>query len=241
MDVGVEASKRFATNVAGTLAGFLGTLYFTRELGFDGVGTYAIFVSLQMVAAALATFGLFVVLTKRVSEGRNQAAYLTTGALLLGVGVAVVAAVAVAFRGVVNDLAGVDVALLVPLGVLTWGLFRLSGAFLEGQERVALAGALANGRHAVVVQVVVEGLGAAHGALRLGVVLVVAASTYFALLLAFSERIRVDAVAVARDLLADSRQPRPDDDDGSSDRGAATEPDVGNQHTLDWLLPASFS
>lgn len=166
MAIGVETSKRFATNVAGTVAGFLGTLYFTRALGFDGVGTYAIFVSLQMVAGALSTFGIYVVLTKRVSEGRNQAAYFTTGALLLGVGVAAVAVVSLVARGVINDLVGVDVALLVPLGVLTWGLFRLSGAFLEGKERVALAGALSNGRHAVVVPIqaalVLEGFGV-HG------------------------------------------------------------------------------
>lgn len=163
MRVGVETSKRFVTNVLGTLAGFLGTLYFTRELGFDGVGTYAIFVSLQMVAGSLATFGIYAVLTKRVSEGRDQAAYFTTGAVILGVGTAAVAAVSFAAREFINGLVGVDVALLVPLGVLTWGLFRLSGAFLEGEERVALAGALDNGRHAIVVPIqavlVLEGFG----------------------------------------------------------------------------------
>ena len=166
MAVGVETSKRFVTNVLGTVAGFLGTLYFTRELGFAGVGTYAVFVSLQMVAGSLATFGVFAVLTKRVSEGRDQAAYFTTGALLVGVGTAAVAAVAVALRDTINAVVGVDVALLVPAGVLSWGLFRLSGAFLEGKQRVALAGALDSGRHAVVVPIqaalVLEGYGV-HG------------------------------------------------------------------------------
>jgi O-antigen/teichoic acid export membrane protein len=163
MDVGVETSKRFGTNVLGTAAGFLGTLYFTRELGFDGVGTYAVFVSLQMVAGSLATFGIYAVLTKRVSEGRNQAAYFTTGAVILAVGAAVVAVVSVAARDVIDALVGVDVALLLPLAVLSWGAFRLSGAFLEGKERVALAGALDNGRHAIVVPIqaalVLDGFG----------------------------------------------------------------------------------
>ncbi|MFC6952740.1 oligosaccharide flippase family protein [Halorubellus litoreus] len=166
MAVGVETSKRFLTNVLGTVAGFLGTLYFTRELGFAGVGTYAVFVSLQMVAGSLATFGVFAVLTKRVSEGRDQAAYFTTGALLVGAGTAAVAAVTVALRGPINAVVGVDVALLVPAGVLSWGLFRLSGAFLEGKQRVALAGALDSGRHAVVVPIqvalVLDGYGV-HG------------------------------------------------------------------------------
>lgn len=166
MAVGVETSKRFVTNVLGTVAGFLGTLYFTRELGFAGVGTYAVFVSLQMVAGSLATFGVFAVLTKRVSEGRDQAAYFTTGALLVGVGTAAVAVVAVALRDTINAIVGVDVALLVPAGVLSWGLFRLSGAFLEGKQRVALAGALDSGRHAIVVPIqvalVLDGYGV-HG------------------------------------------------------------------------------
>jgi O-antigen/teichoic acid export membrane protein len=163
MKVGAEISKRFVTNVLGTLAGFLGTLYFTRELGFAGIGTYAIFVSIQMIAANLSSFGLYTVLTKRVSEGTDQAKYFTTGAFMLLSGVAVVAALSVVLRGFINDVVGVDVALLVPLGVLSWGSFRLSGAYLEGKQRVALAGAIENGRYAIVVPIqavlVLEGYG----------------------------------------------------------------------------------
>jgi O-antigen/teichoic acid export membrane protein len=153
MNVGAEVSKRFVTNVLGTLAGFLGTLYFTRELGFAGIGTYAIFVSLQMIAGNLSSFGLYTVLTKRVSEGTDQAKYFTTGALMLLSGVVVVTAFSIAFRGFVNGVVGVDVALFVPLGVLSWGLFRLSGAYLEGEQQVALAGAIENGRYAIVVPI----------------------------------------------------------------------------------------
>jgi len=163
MKVGAEISKRFVTNVFGTLAGFLGTLYFTRELGFDGIGTYAIFVSIQMIAANLSSFGLYAVLTKRVSEGSDQAKYFTTALLLLLSGVGIVVVSTYALRGYINGVVGVDVALLVPLGVLTWGLFRLSGAYLEGKQRVALAGALDNGRHAIVVPLqvvlILEGYG----------------------------------------------------------------------------------
>ncbi|WP_323675777.1 oligosaccharide flippase family protein [Halorubellus sp. PRR65] len=163
MNIGAEVSKRFVTNVFGTLAGFLGTLYFTRELGFDGIGTYAIFVSIQMIAANLSSFGLFTVLTKRVSEGTDQAKYFTTGAIVLASGVSAVTVLSIALREFINDVVGVDVALLVPLGVLSWGLFRLSGAYIEGQQRVALAGAIDNGRYAIIVPIqaalVLEGYG----------------------------------------------------------------------------------
>ncbi|NHN41086.1 oligosaccharide flippase family protein [Halorubellus sp. JP-L1] len=153
MKVGAEVSKRFVTNVLGSLAGFLGTLVFTRLLGFDGIGTFAIFVSIQMIAANLSSFGLYTVLTKRVSEGDDQAAYFTTGALVLLGGVAAITVLLVPLRGFVDGVVGLDVALIVPLGVLTWGLFRLSTAYLEGQQRVALAGAIENGRHAIIVPI----------------------------------------------------------------------------------------
>jgi O-antigen/teichoic acid export membrane protein len=163
MKVGAEVSKRFATNVLGTLAGFLGTIFFTRELGFAGFGAYATYFSLQMIAANVFSFGLYPVLVKRVSEGEFEARQFTTGAVILFGGVAVVTVLSVALRGPINRLLGVDLALLIPLGVLTWGLFRLSGAFLEGKQRVALVGAIENGRYALIVPIqaalVVEGFG----------------------------------------------------------------------------------
>ncbi|WP_135805507.1 oligosaccharide flippase family protein [Halorussus marinus] len=163
MKIGAEVSKRFVTNVLGTVAGFLGTVFFTRELGFGGIGTYAAYFSLQMIAANVFSFGLYPVLVKRVSGGDTEAREFASGALVLLAGVAAVAALSVAFRGTINGLLGVDVALLVPLGVLTWGLFRLSGSFLEGKQRVALVGAIENGRYALIVPIqaalVVEGHG----------------------------------------------------------------------------------
>ncbi|USZ68043.1 oligosaccharide flippase family protein [Halorussus salilacus] len=153
MKVGAEISKRFVTNVLGTLAGFLGTVFFTRQLGFDGIGTYAIFFSLQMVAANVFSFGLYPVVVKRVSEGGKEARHFTSGAIILFAGVAVVAVLSAAFRAQINGLVGVEAALLVPLAVLTWGLFRLSGSFLEGKERVALVGAIENGRYALIVPI----------------------------------------------------------------------------------------
>jgi|GEM_PF-3401850 len=153
MKVGTEISKRFATNVFGTIAGFLGTVFFTRELGFDGIGVYAIFFSIQMVAANLVSFGLYPTLIKRVSEKKHEARQFTSAGLILLGGVAIVTVVSLAFQHQINKLVGVDAAPLVPLGVLSWGLFRLSGSFLEGKQRVALVGAIENGRYALIVPI----------------------------------------------------------------------------------------
>ncbi|UPW00314.1 oligosaccharide flippase family protein [Halorussus gelatinilyticus] len=153
MKVGAEVSKRFVTNVVGTLAAFLGTFFFTRELGFDGIGVYAIFLSLQMIAANVSSFGLYSVVVKRVSEGSDEARHFTSGVLILLAGVVAVAVVVVPLRGFINSILNVEAAFFVPLGVLSWGLFRLSGSFLEGKQRVALVGAIENGRYALIVPI----------------------------------------------------------------------------------------
>ncbi|MFC4438921.1 MULTISPECIES: lipopolysaccharide biosynthesis protein [Natrialbaceae] len=167
MKVGAETSKRFVTNVLGTVAGFLGTVIFTRELGFEGIGAYAIFFSLQMVAANLVSFGLYPTVVKRVSEKNREARQFTSGGLILLAGVVVVAVASMVFRDWINQLIGVDAAALVPLSVLSWGMFRLSGSFLEGKQRVALVGAIENGRYALIVPIQVALIGAGLGVVGL--------------------------------------------------------------------------
>lgn len=167
MKVGAEISKRFVTNVFGTIAGFLGTIIFTRELGFEGIGAYGIFFSIQMVAANLVSFGLYPTVVKRVSEKDREARQFTSGGLILLAGVALVAVVSVALRDPINQLVGVDAAVLVPLSVLSWGLFRLSGSFLEGKHRVALVGAIENGRYVLIVPIQAALIGVGFGVVGL--------------------------------------------------------------------------
>ncbi|MFC4356590.1 lipopolysaccharide biosynthesis protein [Halobium salinum] len=153
MKVGAEVSKRFVTNVGGTLAGFVGTAVIGYTLGEEGLGSYAIFLSLQMLLAAAVSFGLYNTVTKLVSAGGNRARHYTSGVLFVLGGTAVSAVVAVTLRGRIDRVIGVDGALLLPLGVLTYGLFRLTGAFLEGEGRVALAGLVENSRYLVIVAI----------------------------------------------------------------------------------------
>ncbi|MFC6726085.1 oligosaccharide flippase family protein, partial [Halobium palmae] len=153
MKVGAEVSKRFVANVGGTLAGFVGTAVIGHVLGEEGIGTYAIFLSLQMLVAAVVTFGLFSAVTKLVSEGEHQARHFVSGVLFVASGTLVAAVGVVFLRGRINDVLGTGGALLLPLGVLTWGLLRVTGAFLEGQGRVALAGFIENARYVLVVAV----------------------------------------------------------------------------------------
>ncbi|AFK19297.1 polysaccharide biosynthesis protein [Haloferax mediterranei ATCC 33500] len=151
MKVGAEVSKRFITNVLGTLAGFLGTIYFARVLGAEGIGVFAIFQSIQMLMGATFGFGIFVTVTKFVSGSDDEARHFTAALFIVALGGLLSAVVSVLFRAPINETLGVDAALLLPLGVVSWSLFRVTGAFLEGKGRVALSGMLENGRYVAIV------------------------------------------------------------------------------------------
>ncbi|MFC7047070.1 oligosaccharide flippase family protein [Halobacteriaceae archaeon GCM10025711] len=137
----------------GTVAGFLATLTFARLLGASGLGIYAIFVSVEMLAATAISFGVYETVTQGVSAGDREAEYYTSGLLVILVGTGVATAVVVALQAPINDLFTVDAALAVPFGVLSWGLFRVTAAFLEGTGRVALAGAVENTRFVIALPI----------------------------------------------------------------------------------------
>lgn len=153
MTVGAEVSKRFVVNVFGTVAGFAGTIYFARVLGADGIGVLAIFQGIQMLLATVVGFGMNATVTKYVSSTDDEARYFTTALILLAAGGALSAVLAFAARGFLNETIGVDAALLLPAGVVSWSLFRVTGAFLEGKGRVALAGLVENFRYVIIVGV----------------------------------------------------------------------------------------
>ncbi|WP_224336135.1 oligosaccharide flippase family protein [Haloprofundus halobius] len=201
MNVGAEVSKRFVANVLGTVAGFAGTVYFTQLLGTTGLGVYAIFTSFQMAAATMVTFGLFSAVTKRVSEGENQAKHFTSGALIVLVGTALSAVAFAAAAPLVNDILDAEAALLVPLGILSWSLMRLTGAFLEGKGQVALAGFLENGRYVVIVGIQTALLVAGQGvyALLWGLVL----GQFATFLVAYLGYARVIPALPSRELVGD--------------------------------------
>ncbi len=161
MKVGAEVSKRFVVNTLGTFVGFLGTTYFTRALGWNGIGAYSTFLGFQMVTATLVTFGLFNTVIKLVSEGENQARHFTSGFVVIAVGFVVASVGYFAARPYINSVLSVQAAMLVPLGVLSYSLFHLTSAYLQGEGKVALAGFIENSRYVpiVVIQVVLVGFG----------------------------------------------------------------------------------
>lgn len=201
MKIGAEVSKRFVTNILGTLAAFVGTIFFTRELGFDGIGVYGTFLSFQMIAANVSSFGLYPVVVKRVSEGEHEARHFASGAAILFGGVAALSVVFFLIREYVNAALHLDAAMLVPPAVLSWGLFRLSGSFLEGKQQVALVGAIENARYALIVPIQAALVVLGHGVY--GLIWGLIAGQFLTFLVSYVGFARVVPARPSRDLFGE--------------------------------------
>lgn len=137
---------QFSVSIIETVVGALATLYFARLLGAGVMGSY--FLALAVVNWVLMpSGGLGAAVLKRISEGKNQAAYFTAGLSLQTLyGLAVVAVVLLA-HDVVNDYVAFDGAALIGATAFGLGIARISINSIRAENRVELASLLEGGRN----------------------------------------------------------------------------------------------
>jgi len=139
LKLGRMAALHFLSQVALSVSGFVATFAIARVLGADGVGVYALGMSI-VVWLNVPLSGFQGALKKRVSEGVDQNAYFTAGIVLNVASVAIPALLVMLFRGQVNRYVGASVALLIALVQVTNGVFNTLRDTLHGEKRVAEAG-----------------------------------------------------------------------------------------------------
>lgn len=136
----------FIARVLAQALGFLGVVYFARELGAAGLGVFFTFQTVVSVLGLAVQIGVPGAVVKRVSQATDpgeRGAYLTGGLLITGTAFALVSAAVVAFRGPLSAYVGYPAAAalaVLVLGMKT-GTSVLMGT-LRGERRVtASAGA----------------------------------------------------------------------------------------------------
>ncbi|SFK70309.1 Membrane protein involved in the export of O-antigen and teichoic acid [Halogranum rubrum] len=135
----------YASRIVISLAGFLGTIYFARELGASGLGVYFTFETVVIVLAVFVRIGVDNAVIKRLSgaDGARQRGIYLGGALLLVVPpFLVLSAGVLLFAPQLNGLVELAVA---PLVVLTLALStgrELLIAVLRGERRIATSALL---------------------------------------------------------------------------------------------------
>jgi O-antigen/teichoic acid export membrane protein len=163
MRLGQTSIVLSASKFIGSGLGFLATVYFARELGQSVLGQYALVLALVTWLGIVGEVGLSKAISKRISEGEDQSAFVGAAIITLG-GLFALAAVGVLVAGpLIDQYVGADVAAFV---VILLGLNlvnTLTNAALQGRNLVHVYGALSAVERTVrtVAQVllVVVGLG----------------------------------------------------------------------------------
>ncbi len=150
MRIGQTSLVVFLSKLTSSALGFFGTVYFARELGAEVLGLYALVVALVAWLKLGGSMGVGTAVTKRVSEGDEQGAYVAAG-LLSTMAIGGVVSVLIlltgdpiaAYVGEFDAYVAVSVVWFV-LGLLAIKLFyKLVLAVLEGERKVHLVGLLA--------------------------------------------------------------------------------------------------
>ena len=83
MRIGQTSFVVFGSTLLSSVFGFVATVYFARVLGPEVYGIYAIIVAVTAWLKLFGDLGISNAVTKRISEGAEQGAYMAAGGLLL--------------------------------------------------------------------------------------------------------------------------------------------------------------
>jgi len=130
----------------GSVIGFFGTIYFTRTLGEEIYGFYAITLSLVSWLGIVKNVGFGQAVVKRMSEDKEPNAFLAAGTVIQGVLTAFLGLGVILFRNQVNSYIGQPVAGFVVL-ILILSIFgNLVSSALKGSHRVHVYAPLSTGK-----------------------------------------------------------------------------------------------
>jgi len=137
------------SKVATSIIGFFATIYFTRTLGEEIYGFYAITLALVSWLGIVKSIGFGKAIVKRMSEDKEPDAYLAAGAMIKAVLTTIVAVGVIVFRDQVNAYVGAQVSELVVLLLLVSIFSELVNSALKGSHRVYVYAPLSTAKKGV--------------------------------------------------------------------------------------------
>ncbi|MDQ2049464.1 oligosaccharide flippase family protein [Natronolimnohabitans sp. A-GB9] len=136
MRLGQTSVIYLVSKLVASLLGFLATIYFTRTLGEEIYGFYALTLALVSWLGIVKSVGFGQAIVKRMSEDEEPDAYLAAGATIKAVLTGLVAVGIVLFREQVNGYVGQPVAEFVVLLLVVSIFSELVNVALKGSHRV---------------------------------------------------------------------------------------------------------
>ncbi|GAB3411954.1 lipopolysaccharide biosynthesis protein [Haloparvum alkalitolerans] len=141
-DAGRESILLFGIQMAARVVGFLGLIYFTKEIPPSELGVYFLFFLVIQVSSMLGNMGLGQALVRRIGEGERQSELFTVTITVVTVVTLIATVTFYALREPLAGYIGADVPGLLALGTGTWLLADLLISTLQAEDRVLTGGLL---------------------------------------------------------------------------------------------------
>jgi len=150
MRLGQTSAIYFVSKVLASVLGFVATVYFTRTLGDEIYGFYAVTLALVSWLGIVKSVGFSNAVVKRMSEGKEPDAYLAAGTVIKTVLTAIVVIGVFVFQEQVNAYVGQPVAELVVMLLIVSIASGLVKAALKGTHRVHIYAPLKTAKEAAI-------------------------------------------------------------------------------------------
>lgn len=136
MNIARSTIKIVGAKVISSIASFSAVIIFSRELGASPLGTFYPFLALLGILSIPADFGILSATEKRLSEGDDLGAYLSTGFLLKLPPLLLVSGMVLLASDFVNQYLGENLSTLLVVTLFVREYARLSIFILRGELRV---------------------------------------------------------------------------------------------------------
>jgi O-antigen/teichoic acid export membrane protein len=163
MRLGQTSLIHFTSRFSASALGFVATVLIGRILGSDGLGTYYLILSVVAWLGVMVKMGVTSALTKRISEGKDDSAYVVAGISINIVLFLIVSALVILFNEQVNSYIGYPAATVVVLFLFVNLAQSIANSMLNGQHLVHISGLFnpirTGSRSLVQVAALLAGLG----------------------------------------------------------------------------------
>lgn len=141
MNIGRTATVHFSAKIVGLIVGFVGSIYFAREVGAAVLGMYFLVLAILTPLLKFGNIGVRTAVIKKLSED-GDSRYVSAGLLLQTIILLIFSLCIVVVQDHVNDYVGTDatIVLIVLLTIRTTAGFIFG--VLDGEKSVALSSVL---------------------------------------------------------------------------------------------------
>ncbi|MFD1562792.1 flippase [Haloarchaeobius amylolyticus] len=151
MNLSRSSAKLFLSQILSKFLGFVGLIFFARELGANQLGIFFLYQALLGILAIPTDFGIRFSLVKRLSESGTSYEFISSAIILKSILLFPICAAILIFRQVINQYLGAELALLLVVGLILQEFANLSISILKGELRVGLTALPTLSQHFIYV------------------------------------------------------------------------------------------